>query len=113
MADMFATGATWLAGQRDSFAARSVTYSRGAAAIAILAMPTAVSQQVNAEDGSLVVWEGRDYVVSYFGFEPLPGDLITDGAENFAVLIPPNADDVFKWLDGSRTSIRIHTKRVP
>ena len=112
VSDLFAEAEAYLAQQRDAWMSRAVTYARGALTVPVNVMASSPSHVVVDGEQASTRIEGRDYTMNYFGIEPLPGDTITDGGIVYEVANALDGEAHFRWCDASRTSIRIHTKRV-
>ncbi len=118
VADLLASGASWLAGQLKVAAGRAVIYRRGESGATITA--TIGRSQFEAQNQSGVVenWESRDYLLPAgdlpFG-EPRRGDHLLEEIGGEVVVFEvaaPRGVPVFHFGDAFRSIVRIHTKAI-
>jgi hypothetical protein len=115
MADLLASGASWLAGQLSASASRSVRYSRGADFGTVLATIGSSRFESQGTSGVIEQWESRDFVIKAgtlpFG-EPLRHDKIVEtvnGVDITYEVTSPRGVPVFHWGDAFRQAVRVHT----
>ena len=122
MANLFETGATWLANQLKTHASADVVYVRGVDQVPIKA--TIGKTEFEIDDGSGVVQriQSRDFLVhaadlQISGSETLPqaGDQIreTQATSTFVYeVMAPGDEPHYRYSDPFRKLLRIHTKHV-
>lgn len=119
MADLLEQASQWLDDQRRLFLSRLVTYSRGGVVQEVLATVGKTEFEVADDYGIVQQWQSRDFLVSAedmvaFGL-PERGDRITDTVDGrsfvYEVLAPAGRTP-WRWSDGYRRTLRIHTKEV-
>jgi len=122
VANLFETGATWLANQLKTHASADVIYVRGVDQIPVKA--TIGKTEFEIDDGSGVVLriQSRDFLIHAAdlvlgGTEILPvaGDLIREvqGANTFVYeVMAPGNEPHYRYSDPFRKLLRIHTKHV-
>ena len=122
MTDMLKTGSDWLETQRQAFATRTVTYTRGEAQVDVSASIGKTLFEVDA--GSFVAEriESRDYlifsadlVLDEVQVLPERGDRIreTDGEVVYVYeVLAPGSEPHFRFSDPYRKTLRVHTKLV-
>lgn len=118
VADLLASGASWLASQLESAAGRVVAYKRGASQANITATVGSSRFEAAGQSGVIEQWESRDFVVRSqampFG-EPQRHDRIVDTLNGVAVsyeVAAPRGVPVWHWGDAHRATMRIHTTAV-
>jgi hypothetical protein len=114
VADMLAAGASWLSGQLQAAAGRTVTYQRGNEAADITATVGRSQFEAANQSGIVEAWESRDYLIPRselpFG-EPQRGDRILDELEGEIVTYEvgaPRGIPVVHY-DPFRIMARIHS----
>lgn len=115
MADLLQTGVTYLLSALSSHASRQVTYRRGVLSATINATLGNSAFEQQADDGSVMRFESRDYILSTPTISaaiglPQVGDYIDDGDIRYEVL-PVSTLQSYKYLDPFRLGLRIHTKK--
>ena len=122
MADVIATGAAWLAGQLQSHAGQTVTYSRSGDSVEITATIGNTDFQTTDADGFFSQVQSRDFifpaadlVLNAETVLPERGDTITvvvgDKTYTYAVLPFGEDGELYKFSDPHRTILRVHTKK--
>ena len=123
MSDRLATAATWLAGQRKSYATRTISYHDGGESVNVLAtIGRTLFELEDAEGGVVKRVESRDYLITaadliLSGSVILPqrGHTIREtigGVVHRFQVTAPGDEPVFRWSDGHRNTLRIHTEFV-
>lgn len=119
MADLLATGAAWLGDQLKAHASRTVTYTRGADSVELLASGGEVRRETVDAAGMVAVAETRDWTFNAADLVldgetviPARGDRITDGEHEYEVVTGLAGEDHWRYSDAARVRIRVHTKRV-
>lgn len=122
MADLLQQGSDWLADQLKAHAGRTVTYRRGADAVAVTATIGRTEFEVDDEFGVLRKFESRDFLIPAAelvlnGQTVLPerGDEIDETQESVAYtyeVMPPGKAPAFRYSDPYRRTLRIHTKQT-
>ena len=122
MANLFETGATWLANQLKTHASTDVIYVRGVDQVPIKA--TIGKTEFEIDDGSGVIQriQSRDFLVhaadlQIGGSETLPqaGDKIRESQGSSAFVyevMAPGDEPHYRFSDPFRKLLRIHTKHV-
>lgn len=121
MTNMLDTASTWLAGQRDTHLADSVTYSRGDDSVIWTAARGRSEYEVNDSYGVGFVGHLYDFIgksatliLSGSVIEPQAGDTITatTGAYTYTyeVTNPADSEPPFSYCDPHHTSVRVHTR---
>lgn len=118
VADLLASGASWLASQLEAAAGRVVVYKRGNSQANITATVGASRFEAAGQSGVVEQWESRDFVVRSqampFG-EPQRHDRIVDMLNGVSVsyeVASPRGVPVWHWGDAHRATMRIHTTAV-
>lgn len=120
MSDLLATGSTWLAGKLQGKAAKSVTYTRRGQAVGS-GLTATYGRTVFEQDSTtgVIRWESKDFIfdaadltISSVVVQPENGDRITDAAGNVFEVLGDNGEPCFKYTDGHRVQVRVHTKQV-
>lgn len=120
---MMQYGAAWLDEQQRTHVSRTVVYRRGTASVTLAATIGSSDGSVSLDYGARERWESRDYLVRAADLVledevalPAVGDLIveTDGGKEFTyqVLQPSVEEPAYRYTDGHRIRLRIHTKLV-
>lgn len=119
MSDLLHTGATWLAAQLKTHAAREVVYQRGGQSVAVKATIGKTSYEQLDANNVVTTYESRDYlicaedlVLDGITVLPEPGDEVLEDSQTFVVLPLPN-EEHFRFADPYRVLLRIHTKASP
>jgi len=125
VSDLLSSGGAWLAGVLRTHASQSITYRRGTDSVSIDATIGKTQWEAVSVHGILVEeTESRDFLFSPSELvlggqivEPLRGDTIeeaqTDGTTHTYEVMPFGADQRhFRYSDGRRTLLRVHTKLV-
>lgn len=97
------------------FAGVTITYTRGASSVEIVAVPGRSTQSV--DNGDIITeLQTRDYlllaselVIGGAEVTPERGDTVTVGGEVLA-LLSQNGEPLWRYTDQTRTMLRIHTK---
>lgn len=113
MPNKLADAATWIAGKMQSGLATSITYRRGGTSVSISATKGASQHQVDTLTG-VISWFDQDWLIPADVLtigEPLSGDVITYGTEEYEVL-PATGEECWRWSDNHQTIYRIHSKRI-
>ena len=115
MADMLASGASWLAGQLSASASRSFAYFRGANVGTIKAAVGVSRFESQNTSGVVETWESRDFILPAsslpFG-DPARHDRIVETIGGISVtyeVTSPRGVPVFHYGDAFRQTVRIHT----
>lgn len=122
MSTFMQDGATWLAGQLQQAAGRSVVYRRGSLSVPLTAWSHGTEHEVKDQCGIEIDVAERVYnivrdelVVQGQAIEPRPGDTIEETiagrVERFEVM-PLGDTPVSTWNDGDGTMIAVNTKRI-
>lgn len=118
MADLLASGASWLAGHLLAAASRQVQYRRGADFVSVLASVGNSRFESQGTSGVIEVWESRDFLFKEgllpFG-EPVRHDTIIETLNGIDVtyeVTSPRGVPVWHYGDAFRTTIRVHTVAV-
>ena len=123
MADLLQTGAAWLAGQLQSHAGQTVTYSRSGASVEVTATVGQSEYEASDVENYHTTIKMRDYIVNAAdlvingsAIKPQRGDQIrqvVDGETKVYEVLPPSSNsDVYENRDGREVIYRIHTKLV-
>lgn len=123
MSDLLDRGLAWLAGKRHDHMTREVEYQRGSDIITISATRGRSRFEQADESGMSMESKSVDWIVRasdlvFVGrvVEPERGHKVhwTDAAGNRHTyeLLSDNGLPVFSYADGSRRTIRVHTKHV-
>jgi len=101
----------------------SIVYTRGSTPLdaPILAVPGQTLFQFNDQDGGVIEYQSRDYIVSVSDLRmsgnlilPQRGDYIAETQGNttftYEVSRPEGIDTPWRYCDVARTRVRIHTK---
>lgn len=120
MPDLLNTGVSWLAGKLNASASQSVTYTRGSRAIGSGLKATYGSTAFEEDSTAGVIrWEAKDFIftaahltLASVVIEPERGDIITDHNGNAFRVLGQDGEPCFKYMDGSRLMVRVHTKQV-
>lgn len=100
----------------------SVTYTRGATSVTLVATPTRENQDATVQPtpGTRSSDRERDYIIVFAdlvaaGFnEPTLGDQITESLNGGAVVFEAaklRTEPCWRWADVQRTRVRVHTRR--
>jgi len=115
MTNMLRDGANWLAQQMGEHASDPIVYSRASVSLTMRATLGQTQFESIANDGSMTRYESRDFIVDYACMgrlgEPLDGDLIQLGDQQFEVL-SISGEQPYRFVDRHRVQIRIHTKEI-
>ena len=107
-----------LLGRLQGYATVSITYTRGAQSVTLLATVGRTPFQVM--DGEVVIaYESRDYILpaadlTFDGttpVKPASGDLISDGGRTYEVTVPKPLN-VFESIGPNGSVLKIHTKAI-
>lgn len=122
MADLLQRGMAWLESQRTKFMTQAVVYQRGTDTVEVLATIGTTTFNVDDGGGALLRIESRDYLILaadlMIGETPiLPkrGDRIREisGDQVFVYeVVGPGDEPCWRWSDGYRQTLRIHTKQI-
>lgn len=113
MADIFATAAKWLDGQRRAHLSRPVVLVGASDDVTVSDLLASIGRTLyeTANDfGAVERWESRDYIVSRADLPRLPvlGDRIIDGEDIYEVSAPRGMP-VWSPADSYGITISIHT----
>lgn len=113
--DIIDAGLQWLNEKRGQFLTRTITYTRGAQSLQLLASRGHTRHRIVDEYGRSVIVLSIDFIFSTddFGdFEaPAVGDQITDKGKVFEVLSIAG-EPHYKFCDQAAESVRVYTKGV-
>jgi len=118
MADLLASGASWLADRLAASAGRTVRYVRGQTTVNLTATVGASVFEAANQSGVLERWESRDFLVKAGVFPlglPERHDRVVDtfgGTEVTYEVCSPRGVPVWHYGDGFRATMRIHTKAI-
>jgi hypothetical protein len=122
MANLFESGATWLADQLKTHASHGVTYIRGAEQVTVQATIGKTEFEIDDGSGSIIRSQSRDFLIQAAdlqlgGVESLPvaGDLIRDtqGSNTFVYeVIAPGNEPPYRYSDPFRKLLRVHSRHV-
>jgi hypothetical protein len=121
--DLLAKGAAYLTKQRRRYFAQCVEYSRpasGGSTIDVRATIGRTQFQLEGANGVIINAESRDFIVAAADLaldgivtQPAKGDRITDADGVIFEVMPFGPDQPhWRWCDGNRLDMRIHTKQV-
>lgn len=125
MTDLLRTGADWLEAMRHDYAARAVTYRRGAASVELAATVGRTEYDVDTGHGVVEGYESRDYllrtadlIIAGGQTTPEAGDRIEevlpaggDATVVYGVMAPAN-EPLWAYSDPGRVTMRVHTKQI-
>jgi hypothetical protein len=107
MTNMLRDGANWLAQQMGEHASDPIVYSRASVSLTMRA--------TLGQTQFVTRYESRDFIVDFACMgrlgEPLDGDLIQLGDQQFEVL-SISGEQPYRFVDRHRVQIRIHTKEI-
>ena len=123
MADLVQTGSDWLADQLKEHVSRQVVYRRGAQEVAVQAtIGRTLLKLDDGYGGVRMEWTDRDFlihaadlVLGAVAVLPERGDKVreTVGSTTFVYeVMAPGKEPAWRWSDGFRKLLRIHTKQV-
>jgi hypothetical protein len=125
MTDMLQTGVSWLLGKLQTSIAQTITYSRGALSVTLLATLGRKLLKVNDGSGNTrVEVTDADFLIeaSLLVFEPDDRPLLPERGDRIAVtlngndlvfeVLPYGDEPVFRWSDPYETILRVHGKLV-
>ena len=122
MANFLRTGSDWLADQHKAHASQSVTYKRGVDTVILAATIGQTLFDVESGEGQHESYEARDYlilaadlVLAAVQVEPQRGDRIDEVVGEITYtyeVMAPGTEPVFRYSDGFRKRLRIHTKLI-
>ena len=122
MVDLLQKGMAWLESQRTKFMTQSVVYQRGEDSVEVPATIGTTVFNVDDGDGALLKFEARDYLILAAdllldgnAILPKRGDCIreTSGSQVFTYeVMAPGDEPCWRWSDGYRQTLRIHTKQT-
>jgi len=121
---MLETGNAWLQAQRKASMAKTVTYRRGAASVAVQATIGQTAFDIDQGDGAPVAFQSRDYLITVADLVlsaalaiPQEGDTIEETVTVGAVTTTYKhevarfgAEECYRYSDPYRITFRIHTK---
>lgn len=122
MADMLASGATWLSSQRRAHMSSNVTYRRGVSSVTVPATRGKTDETLQDGYGVLThvmasdfIISASDLVLSSVRVEPQRGDTIeylaADGSTHVYRVEPITGEECWSWNDPYHNDYRIHAKR--
>jgi hypothetical protein len=123
MADLVQTGSDWLADQLKEHVSRQVVYRRGAQEVAVQAtIGRTLLKLDDGYGGVRMEWTDRDFLIHAADLVlgantvlPERGDKVREsvGATTFVYeVMAPGKEPAWRWSDGFRKLLRIHTKQV-
>jgi len=122
MPNLLDFGAAWLLDQRHKHMTKSIVYRHVDSAIVLLATIGRTEFGSDSADPTIETWESRDFIVrtadlTFGGAVMLPkrGDQIeeTDGGlKHIYEVMAPAGQTPWRYADGFRRELRIHTKHV-
>ena len=118
MADLLASGASWLADRLAASAGRTVRYVRGQTTVNITATVGQSLFEAAGQNGVMERWESRDFVIKTGSFPlgvPERHDRVIDtqgGADVTYEVAAPRGVPVWRYGDGFRATMRIHAKAI-
>lgn len=125
MSDLIQQGAEWLSGKLKAHASRTVEYRRAGTSASVAATVGGVKLQGKTEAGTKIEAAERDYVFAVadlvaagIAMPPARDDRVADtegepaGVTALYEVRPVGQDPPYRFCDGSRTMVRVHTKRV-
>ena len=122
MANLFETGATWLAQQLRTHASTDVIYVRGVDQVPVKATIGKTEFEIDDGSGVIVRIQSRDFLIHTADLVladteslPVAGDLIREaqGANTFVYeVMAPGNEPHYRYSDPFRKLLRIHTKHV-
>ncbi|GIW56319.1 MAG: hypothetical protein KatS3mg082_2723 [Nitrospiraceae bacterium] len=123
MPDLLQSGSDWLADQLKTHVSREVVYQRGAQQVAVQAtIGRTLLKLDDGYGGVRLEWTDRDFLIhtadlALAGTAVLPerGDQIRETAGTQTVIyevMAPGKEPVWRWSDGYRKLLRIHTKQI-
>jgi len=122
VADLLEWASAWLDGMRKAHLSRYVTYQRGEELIYVPATVGRTVFEVADAYGVVEHSESRDFLIAaadlFFGGAvtlPERGDRIRetqDGKVYVYEVMAPGKEPEWRWSDGYRRTLRIHTKQV-
>jgi len=120
--DLLQKGMAWLEDQRTKFMTQSVVYQRGEDSVEVPATIGTTTFNVDDGGGALLRIESRDYLIRAADLVlggnailPKRGDRIreTSGSQVFIYeVMAPGDEPCWRWSDGYRQTLRIHTKQT-
>lgn len=120
--NMFEEGARMAAEERSRCGSIAVRYKRGADSAELRAGFGSTVFQLEQNDGSFLAVESRDYyieatdlVLGGAAVKPEPADRIEEAKADATYVYEVAAygsEPCWKWHDGSKVSIRVHTKLI-
>ncbi len=122
MTDLLRVGSDWLEGRRHDYAARAVTYRRGATSVELAATVGRTEYDVDTGHGIVERYESRDYllrtadlVLAGESTTPEAGDRIEEVIADQTVVygvMAPAGEPVWAYSDPGRLTMRVHTKQI-
>lgn len=125
MSDLLAQSDAWLNSQRHAHMTREVVYHRGDHSVTLAATVDSTVFRYDDRHGVAVRSESRDYIVRAADLvldgerlTPRRGDLIRERDDQTGItyvheVMSPTSDEPdWRWADGSRQSIRIHSRQI-
>lgn len=122
MADLIQEGTSWLADKMKSHAGQSVTYRRPSPAGTVTVTATigeTVVQQQGYDGVYMQRVESKDFLIKaedliLNGSVSLPadGDQIEHGGVTYQVTPIVDGEPAWRWSNGYRTVLRIHTQQI-
>lgn len=122
MANLFESGAAWLANQLKTHAAVDVVYVRGIESVPVKATIGKTEFAIEDGSGAILRIQSRDFLIQAADLEfggvpvlPVAGDQIreTHGSRTFVYeVMAPGSEPHYRFSDPFRKLLRIHTKHV-
>lgn len=122
MGDLLKSGLAWLENQRKAHLASPVMYRRGAAEVEVLATVGRSTFEVADAHAFATKVQSRDYLIAADDLvldgtpiTPRRGDVIEEPSGDATLVcevLPFGGEPEWRFTDGHRTTLRIHTKHV-
>jgi len=118
MADLLQRGMAWLEAKRTKFMTQTIVYQRGHDSVEVLATIGSTTFNIDDGGGALLRIESRDYLIRAADLKigetpvlPKRGDRIREANYIYEV-VGPGDEPCWRWSDGYRQTLRIHTKQT-
>jgi hypothetical protein len=113
MGNMLNTGMGWLAQQRSTHCASSISYIHNGTGNTVLATRGRTSAEVDDGDGMAVEIHIWDFLINRddLGFDPYVGLCFTDNGSKYEV-VPITGEGPWRWSASRGNTMRIHTKYI-
>lgn len=121
--DLLQSGLAWLGDQLQAHASREVVYRRGSVSVTLRATVGQTLLKLTDEFGGVrMVWTDRDYILRAadlaaggISHPPQRGDRVLEtvgGITHAYEVAAPANEPHWKWQDGNRDVLRVHTVDV-